>query len=235
LCTLAAAEQLYDALYRWDSQGYLDVTSISLEFFRDFNSSISVGSFGSSSATYFSLTKAIRNYADGFTTIVQKYTPSDGSLAEQFSKDNGIATSAIHLTWSYVSFLTATSRRSGKVPSSWGSSNARIVPSVCSATSVKGTYAVAPVTPWPTGLASKNSSSDNSTQISTGAGAGKTSSASIARMVAFGGDSRTILFSLCAYLDRLIGSHVRVSLRNIISLLINCIYLHYDSLNVPFP
>lgn len=35
LATLAAAEQLYDALYQWDKQGRLTVTSVSLPFFQD--------------------------------------------------------------------------------------------------------------------------------------------------------------------------------------------------------
>lgn len=43
LNTLAAAEQLYDALYTWNKQGYITVTSTSLAFFKDFSSSITAG------------------------------------------------------------------------------------------------------------------------------------------------------------------------------------------------
>ncbi len=43
LNTLAAAEQLYDALYTWNKQGYITVTATSLAFFRDFSSSVTAG------------------------------------------------------------------------------------------------------------------------------------------------------------------------------------------------
>jgi len=43
LNTLAAAEQLYDALYTWNMQGYIIVTSTSLAFFKDFSSSSLAG------------------------------------------------------------------------------------------------------------------------------------------------------------------------------------------------
>jgi hypothetical protein len=43
LNTLAAAELLYDALYTWNKQGYITVTSTSLAFFQDFSSSVTAG------------------------------------------------------------------------------------------------------------------------------------------------------------------------------------------------
>ncbi len=86
LITLAAAEQLYDALYVWKQQGSITVTTTSLAFFKDFASSVSTGTFSSSSSTYATLYKAIQTYADGYVNIVAKYTPSDGALAEQFDK-----------------------------------------------------------------------------------------------------------------------------------------------------
>jgi glucoamylase len=43
LNTLAAAEQLYDALYTWNKQGYITVTSTSLAFFKDLSSSVIAG------------------------------------------------------------------------------------------------------------------------------------------------------------------------------------------------
>ena len=98
--TLAAAELLYDALYQWQRLGTLTVTSTSLAFFRDFSPSIAIGTYSSSSTTYFTLTTAVRNYADGYMSIVEKYTPSDGGLAEQYSRADGTPLSAGDLTWS---------------------------------------------------------------------------------------------------------------------------------------
>ncbi|KAG8898842.1 hypothetical protein FRB99_007126 [Tulasnella sp. 403] len=59
-------------------------------------------------------------YYNDFLTINAKYTPSNGSLSEQFDKQTGNPDSAADLTWSYASALTAFDRRSGKVPASWG-------------------------------------------------------------------------------------------------------------------
>jgi len=124
------AEQLYDALIVWDKQGSLQVTSVSLAFFRQFASSVSTGTYAKGSSTYNTLTTAVKNFADGFIAIVAKYTPSDGSLAEQYVKNTGAPISARHLTWSYASVLTAFAARRGDVPESWGAAGA-VVPSVC--------------------------------------------------------------------------------------------------------
>jgi len=154
LANLAAAELLYDALYQWNKIGSLSVTATSLAFFRDFSVSVVTGTYASSSSTYTTLTSAVKTYADGYMSIVEKYTPSNGGLAEQFSRSNGTPLSATDLTWSYAAFLTAVARRNGQVPASWGESSTNTVPSSCSGTSAQGTYttptATAPLPPCTT-------------------------------------------------------------------------------------
>jgi glucoamylase len=59
-----------------------------------------------------------------------KYTPSNGALAEQYSKNDGHPLSAVDLTWSYASALTAFDARKGTIPASWGAMGLK-VPSVC--------------------------------------------------------------------------------------------------------
>ncbi|KAJ4483733.1 glucoamylase [Lentinula aciculospora] len=120
LTTLAVAEQLYDSLIVWNSQGSLDVTNISLPFFKLFESSIAVGTYSSSSNEFRTLTTAVKTFSDGFVALVAKYTPPSGGLAEQISKNNGAPVSAVDLTWSYASVLTAFDARGGVVPASWG-------------------------------------------------------------------------------------------------------------------
>ncbi|KAF7977563.1 hypothetical protein HWV62_3364 [Athelia sp. TMB] len=120
LCTLAVAEQLYDALHTWSSIGSLSITSTSLPFFKTFLSSAAVGTYASSTSTYSTLTSAIQTYADGFVNIVAEYTPSNGGLAEQFSRTNGAPLSALDLTWSYASALTAFEARNSTTFKSWG-------------------------------------------------------------------------------------------------------------------
>jgi glucoamylase len=98
LCTLAVAEQLYDALIVWKSAGELNVTSVSLAFFQQFNSSITAGTYTSSSSVYTSLISDIQAFADEFVDIVAKYTPSSGFLSEQYDKSTGAQDSAANLT-----------------------------------------------------------------------------------------------------------------------------------------
>ena len=60
-----------------------------------------------------------------------KYTPKDGSLAEQFNRNDGKPLSAVDLTWSYAAALTAFAARNGTVlPASWGAKGL-VVPAVC--------------------------------------------------------------------------------------------------------
>lgn len=99
LSTLAVAEQLYDALYQFDRLGRLDVDMTSLLFYRDLDPSIQTGSYALSSGVYANITSAIRRYADGYLSIVQKYTAPGGGLAEQYSRDDGSPVSAADLTW----------------------------------------------------------------------------------------------------------------------------------------
>lgn len=149
LNTLAAAELLYDALYTWNKQGSITVTSTSLAFFQDFDSSVAAGTYASSSATYKTLYSTISAYADGYVNIIATYAQANGSLSEQFSRSNGAPLSAYDLTWSYASFLTAIARRAGVVPYSWGEPTASSVPAVCSSTSAIGTYSTASTGSWP--------------------------------------------------------------------------------------
>ncbi|SJL07773.1 related to Glucoamylase [Armillaria ostoyae] len=134
LTTAAVAEQLYDAIIVWNRTGTIEVTSISLAFFQQFSSSVTTGVYASSTTTYSDLLSAVQTFADGFLAINAKYTPSDGGLAEQYSRSNGAPLSAVDLTWSYAATLTAFSARAGVVSASWGASGLT-VPSSCSTSS----------------------------------------------------------------------------------------------------
>ena len=131
MTTTVVAEQLYDALYVWKQQGSLNVTGTSLAFFQQLVPSTAIGSYASTSATFTALTTAVKNYADGFLAVAAKYTPSNGALAEQYTRAAGVPISAKDLTWSYAAALTAISARKGVVPDSWGAKGLT-VPSTCS-------------------------------------------------------------------------------------------------------
>ena len=149
LNTLAAAEQLYDAIHVWKDEGTITVSPVSLPFFRDLLPTIPPGSYDKESYTYDTLIEAISNYADGFIDVVAKYAASNGSLAEQFDKNDGTPLSARDLTWSYASFLTATARRAGIMPPSWADDSTNSVPKHCQGTSIIGSYSSATVTTFP--------------------------------------------------------------------------------------
>lgn len=89
LCTSAAAEQLYSALHQWNTSGSISVDSLNSDFFAQLVPDIAVGIYASSSAEYKNLATAVKTYADGFASIVQKHVMNNGSLSEQFSKYDG--------------------------------------------------------------------------------------------------------------------------------------------------
>ncbi|TVY31104.1 Glucoamylase [Lachnellula hyalina] len=178
LNTLAAAEQLYDALYTWNKQGSITVTATSLAFFQDLSSSVTAGTYSSTSSTYTTLYNAAKSYADGYVNIVATYAQSNGSLAEQFSRSTGAPLSARDLTWSYASFLTAAARRAGVVPYSWGEPSASSVPSTCSSTSASGTYSTAPTGTWPPSQTPSGGVTTTTSSSSTSTGSGTTTTTS---------------------------------------------------------
>ncbi|KAI1132570.1 family 15 glycosyl hydrolase [Nemania abortiva] len=154
LNTLAAAEQLYDALYVWRTTGSVTVTSTSLAFFQALVPGVTAGTYASTSTTYTSIYNAVYLYADGFVAKVQQYAYTNGSLSEQIDKSSGAPASARDLTWSYASLLTAVARRAGIVPAGWAPSNkasATSVPAACVATSQSGSYSTVTVTSLPAG------------------------------------------------------------------------------------
>lgn len=170
LSNLAAAEQLYDAIYQWNKIGSITITSTSLAFFKDVYSSAAVGTYASGSSTFTAIINAVKTYADGYVSIVQAHAFTNGSLSEQYDKSSGLSLSARDLTWSYAALLTANMRRNGVVPPSWGASSANTVPSSCSMGSAAGTYATPTATSWPSTLTSGTPVSTTSTSTSTSSG-----------------------------------------------------------------
>ncbi|EAW10464.1 putative glucoamylase/glucan 1,4-alpha-glucosidase [Aspergillus clavatus NRRL 1] len=158
LCTLAAAEQLYDALYQWELMGNLSISDMSLVFFRDLYPSTATGTYSRGTDTFAAVTAAVKVYADGFLRIIQKYTPSTGALAEQFSRSDGSPLSALDLTWSYAALLTAHRARERALvlnptttspPRSPSSTIPPPLPRTCTPSSAKGPYVPVTNVTWP--------------------------------------------------------------------------------------
>ncbi|KAL3471218.1 Six-hairpin glycosidase-like protein [Aspergillus californicus] len=149
LSTLAAAEQLYDAMYQWDYLGSLTITGVSLPFFQALHPSAVPGTYMVDTEIYQQLVDSVSTYADGFMRIVKTYALHNGSLSEQFSRSDGVHISANDLAWSYAALLTANRRRNAITPPPWGNPGVPSVPSQCSATAVPGTYSSITITSWP--------------------------------------------------------------------------------------
>ncbi|KAH7626280.1 Six-hairpin glycosidase-like protein [Sordaria sp. MPI-SDFR-AT-0083] len=157
LITLGAAELLYDAVAQWERQGFVSIDKTNLAFFKSISPSPSLARAGTvyrawpvlnALSPFSAILNAVTAYADSFVSVVQKYTPPSGSLAEQFLKTApGTPISADNLTWSFASFLSMTHRRNKQFPPSWvpTSSSSLLLkpPSQCAGTSYKGTYAPA--------------------------------------------------------------------------------------------
>lgn len=150
LLTLAAAEQLYDAVAVWKAQGSVTVTSISLGFFKDLVPSVATGTYQNGTTTYDSIVDAAFTYADGYLNIVKTYMHTDGSLPEQFSKSDGTPLGARDLTWSYSAFLTAAAARSQAHSPQFGwLATTPKLPSSCSALTADGAYVSASAVSFP--------------------------------------------------------------------------------------
>ena len=121
----------------WNQLGSLNVTSTSLAFFQQFSSSVTAGTYASSTTTFQTLTAAVKTFADGFLAVNAKYTPSGGGLAEQYSRSTGAPVSAVDLTWSYAAALTVFNARAGNTTASWGAAGLTL-PSTCSGNSGSG-------------------------------------------------------------------------------------------------
>ncbi|KAB5572515.1 family 15 glycosyl hydrolase [Coniochaeta sp. 2T2.1] len=143
LITLGAAEFLYDAIAQWSAAKSITVDAVSLPFFRALypNATTTTYKQCKKSGPFRQILMAAKTYADSFVSVAQRYTPSNGSLSEQFLKTPpGTPLSASALTWSFASFVTMAERRAGQFPPGWVPSS---TPQTCSPGSTKGIYAPA--------------------------------------------------------------------------------------------
>ncbi|CAE6533389.1 unnamed protein product [Rhizoctonia solani] len=131
LATFAAAEQLYYATYTWLKLGKIQITQLSLPFFQQIYPSAKVGTYSVISKDGLAILFAVRKYADQFVLVNKKFVGPGGSMAEQFDRATGAPTSAVDLTWSYASAITAFDARSFKLPESWGAKNLKAPSGTC--------------------------------------------------------------------------------------------------------
>lgn len=108
LGTAAVAEVYYKAVTKYLSDGVITVSPVNVHFMRFYLPSAKPGNVYRAGTEEFStLVSRILEDADSFLLRIQRHTPQDGSLNEQFDRNNGKPRGAVHLTWSYASLLTA--------------------------------------------------------------------------------------------------------------------------------
>ena len=117
--TLHAAEQLFDALMTWELIGELQVTDVSLKFFRQFDQDIETGTYRKGSEIYESLTLTITSWAERTVLFLSDHTPDDYVLTLAIDKTTGEPVGprgAIHPLSATLSIYGA---YNGLIPPSW--------------------------------------------------------------------------------------------------------------------
>ncbi|KAF8473009.1 Six-hairpin glycosidase-like protein [Russula ochroleuca] len=115
-----SAEQLYDALITWDKIGHIEVTPVSLKFWKQFDSRVSVMRYRKGSDGYKVLTEYARNWANKIVLQLEKGTPSDYVLVECVDKNTGGPYGPRGMIRSLAAALGVIDAYHGLVPPNWG-------------------------------------------------------------------------------------------------------------------
>ncbi|KAH9971145.1 Six-hairpin glycosidase-like protein [Lactifluus volemus] len=118
------AEQIFDALNTWDRLGELEVTSVSLKFFRDFDKTIRIGKYKRGSGTYERLKTVLNKYAENTIISLAERTPSDFIIPLVMDKVTGKPIPPRGALRSQVAVLGAHNAYNHVIPPSWANGRA---------------------------------------------------------------------------------------------------------------
>lgn len=117
LATHAYAELCYLAAREFEARGRIEINDLNRSFFKSLEGRFDFPLDGhrayvSGSPEFDRLTSALRAQGDSFLRVsLAHMDQNDGSMSEQFHRDTGYMLSAVHLTWSYASYLSALASR----------------------------------------------------------------------------------------------------------------------------
>jgi glucoamylase len=115
LATLAMAELNYRLAGQLLRDGSVTLTSQNIAFYRDASPvtiKLAPGAVLKQRDPQFKqLLRDLRGAGDSFLARVRLHAADDGSMSEQFDRDNGLMHGARDLTWNYAAFLTALDAR----------------------------------------------------------------------------------------------------------------------------
>ena len=111
---------MYDALITWDSIGYIDVTPVSLKFWKQFDRRVSVQRYEKGSRGYKVLTEYVRDWANKIVLQLEKATPSDHVLLMCVHKETGEPYGPRGMIRALAAALGVIDAYKGLVPPNWG-------------------------------------------------------------------------------------------------------------------
>jgi glucoamylase len=111
---------LYDALITWDLIGYIDVTPVSLKFWKQFDQRVSARCYEKGSQGYKVLSEYVRDWANKIVLQLEKATPSDYVLVECIEKETGEPYGPRGMIRSLSAALGVIDAYNGLAPPNWG-------------------------------------------------------------------------------------------------------------------
>ncbi|KAN0138299.1 glycoside hydrolase family 15 protein [Lactarius tabidus] len=118
--SLNSAEQLYDALITWDMVGYIEVTPVSLKFWKLFDDNIAVTTYRKGTPGYKVLTDHVRKWVNKIVLQLAKATPDDYVLVECIDKETGGPYGPRGMIRSLAAALGVIDAYKGLIPPNWG-------------------------------------------------------------------------------------------------------------------
>ena len=109
----------------WDLIGELQVTDLSLKFFRQFDQNVKVKTYFKGSHVYARLTDALRNWAEQTILFVAAHTPDDYVLRMAMDKDTAEPTGSRGIIHCLVASLSLHNAYNGLIPPSWADDGLR--------------------------------------------------------------------------------------------------------------
>jgi glucoamylase len=103
----------------WDLIGELQVTNVSLKFFRQFDQNIGIGIYPKGSEVYESLTENIAGWAERTLLFLADYTPNDYILSMAIDRVTGEPVGPRGTLHSLVAAIGVFDAYNGFIPPSW--------------------------------------------------------------------------------------------------------------------
>jgi glucoamylase len=103
----------------WDLLGELQITGLSLKFFRQFDQNAKIGTYKKGSETYESLTYALTSWAEKSLLFLSEYMPEDYVLTMAIDRTTGLPVGPRGTIHCVVAAISVYDAYNGLIPPSW--------------------------------------------------------------------------------------------------------------------